>query len=124
MKRNEDECQLLEADATLKKGTIRQLGLGRLCLTTERLIWEARMDNILLLFLFRIPRRVAIDLDSIRHVGLVTVLWRSWLVLITDDTFYSVRPGRASRWFRRDNPETTEEWHKALKAAMVTTKNQ
>ena len=105
---------LLEDNAILKRGLLRNHGIGRLYLTPTRLMWKSLLPMPLRLISYLAPREIVIELSSIRDMSLRTELWRAWLVLNTSTGRFVLRPGKGSILVLEENPETTMRWLDAI----------
>ena len=117
-----NERILLEANAVLKLGLFRQQGIGRVFLTSSRVLWLHMAPRALLSLLFWLHRLVEIRIDRVQrfHAG------GEVLYLSTLDERYELRI--AERYWDLFNPfavsehtSTAKEWGKQLQE--ITTAN-
>jgi hypothetical protein len=106
------ESILLEAEVQGKVGLLRLLDPGRAYLTSTRIIWLSRKMPLVHLssWFYRIPDTFSIPIVSIKRVISGKELSRRWLLILTDGQQYTLRLGKTSFFWLRDNPATTDEW--------------
>lgn len=100
------ESILLEANAALMLGMLRQQGVGRAFLTNRRLVWLHMAPRLLLFFCPWLHRTVEIRIDRVRSIVAEKVLSVS-----TNDERYLFR--LAERYWALFNPFAASEQARA-----------
>ena len=108
---------LSHAEAYCKVGFFRELAGGRVCLTTQRLIWLRRSPWIVGLLFFWAPKVLAIPLSSIEGLSYVRRWGVAWISIKAAGKGYVFRMGKGPYPLLRDHIRTTEEWFHAIEDA-------
>jgi hypothetical protein len=108
---------LLEAESTCKLGLLSEFAAGRAYLTNRRIVWISRSPALVRALAFWIPDAVTIELPFIDRVRMIRQLTRAWLQIEADGKTYAIRPGKGPYPTLRDNPNTTEDWFRAIEDA-------
>jgi hypothetical protein len=112
-----NESIVLQAEATCKVGRFREFGSGRAYVTDRRILWIRRRTPLIGRLLPWIPDLVEIRREMIDRVNIERDLTRAWLRIEVGGRIYLLRLGVGPYPALRDNPETTERWHKVLQGS-------
>jgi hypothetical protein len=108
------ERVILQNEAYLKTGHLREFFGGQAFLTTKRIIWKRRYRWLVSLPIFKMPEHVFISLGSITKVDLKGQLGTAWLTIESGQRTYAIRLGKGPFPLMRDHARITKKWFEAI----------